>query len=46
MGRPNEVESFYLSQSYAKIPKHLIPDNADLLILFSQDELKFKKNFL
>jgi len=34
MGRHSHVDCFYLCESYAKIPKHLIRDNANLLILF------------
>lgn len=37
MGRHADVDSSYLCQTYAKIPKHLIRDNANLLILFKQD---------
>lgn len=37
MGRHSNVDSFYLSQTYSKIPKQLIRDNANLLILFKQD---------
>ena len=39
MGRHNGVDSFYLCQSYTHIPKHLIRDNANFIILFKQDEL-------
>lgn len=42
MGRHKGVDSFYLSQSYAHIPKHLIRENANLLILFRQDDLSLK----
>jgi len=37
MDRHSNVDCFYLCQTYAKIPKHLIRDNANLLILFKQD---------
>jgi len=37
MGKHSHVDCFYLCQSYARIPKHLIRDNANLLILFKQD---------
>lgn len=37
MGRHSNVDCFYLCQTYARIPKHLIRDNANLLILFRQD---------
>jgi len=42
MGRHSNVDSFYLCQTYAKIPKHLIRDNANLLILFKQDSTNLK----
>lgn len=42
MGRHNGVDSFYLCQSYTHIPKHLIRDNANYIILFKQDELNLK----
>jgi len=42
MGRHADVDSFYLCQTYAKIPKHLIRDNANLLILFKQDGINLK----
>lgn len=42
MGRHKDVDSFYLSQSYAHIPKHLIRENANLIILFRQDDMNLK----
>ena len=39
MGRHFDVDSFYLCQSYAQIPKHLVRDNLNLVILFEQDGL-------
>ncbi|KAK9754552.1 Poxvirus A32 protein [Popillia japonica] len=42
MGRHKAVDCFYLCQSYARIPKHLIRDNANFLIIFKQDELNLK----
>lgn len=45
MGRHKGVDCFYLSQSYAHIPKHLIRDNANLLVLFKQDERNLKHVF-
>jgi len=42
MGRHSLVDSFYLCQSYAKIPKHLIRDNANMLVLFKQDGTNMK----
>lgn len=42
MGRHNDVDSFYLCQTYTRIPKHLIRDNANLIILFKQDDMNLK----
>lgn len=42
MGRHQEVDSFYLCQSYTRIPKHLVRDNANFLIIFKQDDLNLK----
>lgn len=42
MGRHNNIDMFYLCQSYAQIPKHLIRDNANFLLLFKQDGLNLK----
>ena len=42
MGRHKNVDSFYLSQTYARIPKHLVRDNANLLVLFRQDEMNLR----
>ena len=39
MGRHNNIDSFYLCQSYSQIPKHLIRDNANFLIIFKEDVL-------
>lgn len=36
MGRHNNIDMFYLTQSYAHIPKHLIRENTNFLILFKQ----------
>jgi len=36
-GRHGGADSFYLCQSYFRIPKQAIRDNANLLILFKQD---------
>lgn len=35
--RHNHIDVFYISQSYAQIPKHLIRDNCNFLIIFPQD---------
>lgn len=42
MGRHSSVDCFYLCQTYTRIPKQLIRDNANLLILFKQDETNLK----
>lgn len=42
MGRHNNIDSFYLCQTYTRIPKHLIRDNANVIILFKQDELNMR----
>lgn len=38
MGRHNNIDTFYLSQTYSRVPKQLIRDNINLLILFKQDD--------
>lgn len=42
MGRHKKVDSFYLCQTYTKVPKHLIRDNANIIILFKQDDINLK----
>ena len=42
MGRHASCDCFYITQSYARIPKHLIRDNANLLILFQTDEINLR----
>lgn len=42
MGRHSGIDCFYLCQTYTRIPKHLIRDNANFLILFRQDDLNLK----
>lgn len=42
MGRHKSIDTFYLSQTYARIPKHLIRDNANMLVLFKQDDMNLK----
>ena len=37
-GRHNNVDSFYLSQSYFKLPRQTIRENSNLILLFPQDE--------
>lgn len=42
MGRHKSVDSFYLCQTYTHIPKHLIRDNSNFLVVFKQDDLNLK----
>lgn len=42
MGRHKNIDSFYLNQTYSKVPKQLIRDNANLIILFKQDEINLR----
>ena len=42
MGRHKNVDCFYLCQSYAHIPKHLVSDNENLLVIFRQDDVNLK----
>lgn len=41
-GRHKNLDSFYLSQTYTAIPKHLLRDNMNFLIIFRQDLLNLK----
>lgn len=38
MGRHNNIDSIYIGQTYSKIPKQLIRDNVNFIVLFKQDE--------
>lgn len=42
MGRHKHIDSFYLCQTYTHIPKHLIRDNANFLVIFKQDDMNLK----
>lgn len=42
MGRHKLIDSFYLAQTYTRIPKHLIRDNANFIVIFKQDEMNLK----
>lgn len=42
MGRHRQIDCFYLSQTYSKIPKQLLRDNANILIIFKQDDTNLK----
>lgn len=41
-GRHNNTDCFYLCQTYSSIPKQLIRDNANLLVIFQQDATNLK----
>jgi hypothetical protein len=41
-GRHRNIDCFYLSQTYSSIPKQLIRDNANLIIVFQQDKTNLK----
>lgn len=45
MGRHYDVDCFYLSQTYSKVPKQLIRDNANVIVLFKQDERNLQHVF-
>lgn len=45
MGRHNNIDSFYLSQTYSSVPKQLIRDNTNCLIIFRQDLRNLKHIF-
>lgn len=42
MGRHKAIDCFYLSQTYSKIPKQLIRDNVNFLIIFKQDDINLR----
>lgn len=42
MGRHKNVDCFYLNQTYSKVPKQLVRDNANLLVLFKQDDTNMR----
>lgn len=42
MGRHSGVDTFYLCQTYSQVPKQLVRDNANLLLLFRQDDLNLR----
>ena len=42
MGRHKMVDCFYLCQTYTRIPKHLIRDNTNFLVVFRMDEMNLK----
>lgn len=42
MGRHNDIDTFYLGQTYSRIPKQLIRDNCNFLIIFKQDDMNLR----
>ena len=42
MGRHNGIDCFYLCQTYTRVPKHLIRDNANVLVVFKQDDMNLR----
>lgn len=42
MGRHKNVDTFYLCQTYSKIPKQLIRDNSNFILIFKQDETNLR----
>lgn len=42
MGRHKYIDCFYLNQTYSKVPKQLVRDNANLIILFKQDDVNLR----
>lgn len=42
MGRHNEIDCIYIGQTYSKIPKQLIRDNVNFIIIFKQDDTNLK----
>ncbi|CAK1591437.1 unnamed protein product [Parnassius mnemosyne] len=42
MGRHKNIDCFYINQTYNKIPKQLVRDNANLIILFKQDDVNLR----
>lgn len=42
MGRHKLIDCFYLTQTYSKVPKQLVRDNVNFLIIFKQDDINLK----
>jgi hypothetical protein len=38
-GRHNNIDCFYISQNYTKLPRHTIRENSNLFFLFPQDNI-------
>ena len=46
MGRHKGIDSLYLTQTYTRIPKHLLRDNCNVIVLFRQDHLNLHHVYL
>lgn len=46
MSRHKHISSLLANQSYAAVPKHLVRDNANVVVLFNQDNLNLKHVYL
>ncbi|KAL4090178.1 hypothetical protein QTP88_025077 [Uroleucon formosanum] len=44
--RHNLIDVCYLTQSYSKVPKQLLRDNANFIVLFKQDETNLKHVYM
>lgn len=42
LGRHKNIDMFYLTQCYTKVPKHLLRENTNFIILFRQDLLNLQ----
>lgn len=42
MGRHKHIDCFYLNQTYSKIPKQLVRDNTNLIVVFKQDDTNMR----
>jgi hypothetical protein len=42
MGRHKNIDTFYLGQTYSRVPKQLIRDNCNFLIIFKQDDMNLR----
>lgn len=45
LGRHYQTDVIYLTQTLAKVSKHLIRDNCNFIVLFKQDEMNLKHVF-
>lgn len=45
LGRHRNIDCFYLTQTYARVSKHMIRDNCNFVILFKQDDVNLRHVF-